>query len=113
VDDLTTIILTRRYYTEPPDGDLEVIVSFGRPVREISGYHGCTYRFSGDHEVTRYAGGADEIDALISALEMAGTYLEHLNEHKYGGRLQWDFGSAKSSLPTISNRWPLHTQSDE
>lgn len=113
MDDSTEIIATRRYYIEPPDSDLELILSFERPVREPSGYYGCTYHLTGDQEVTRYAGGGDEIHALICALEMAGSYLNHLNEHTYAGRLQWDGGSAKGSLPTICDHWPFLKQSGE
>jgi hypothetical protein len=113
MNESTTIIAARRYYIEPPDGDLELVVSFERPVREPSGYYGCTYRFGGDHEETRHAGGGDEIHALVIALEMAGSYLDRLNERKYGGKLQWDGGSATGSLPTVCDHWPYLKQSGE
>jgi hypothetical protein len=111
MDGSNVVIATRRYYVEPPDGDVELTLSIERPEQEEPpGYYRCGYHFTGAEQATRFAAGVDELHALISALEMAGAHLDHLNEHKYEGRLQWDGGSAKSSLPTICNHWPFLKQ---
>jgi hypothetical protein len=113
MDDLTSIIATRRYCIEPPEGDLELIVSFERPVRDPSGYFRCAFHLTGDYEVTQLAAGVDEVNALIFALQMAGALLDYLNDSRYNGKLQWEGGSAKQSLPTICDHWPFNKQPGE
>ncbi len=101
-----TVIATRRYYTEPEGEGDEIVLSFERPVQEESGYFRCVYRFTGAIKRERWAGGADGLDALMSALAMAGTDLDHIDAERYGNKLMWDFGKANNSLPTIEDHWP-------
>lgn len=66
------VIVSRRYYTEP----------LGKKDRS--------------------ACGGDELQALITALLMAGRDLV-LNREKFGSKLRWEGGWAESSLPMMSD----------
>lgn len=107
VDDEIRIVASRHYYTLPEGEGDEILLSIAQPVQDESGYYRCAYRFTGAVQMHRYAHSVDELGALITALVMAGTDLDFINEEQYGGRLQWDAGAAASSVPTIRDNWPL------
>ena len=67
----------------------------------------CVYRFTGARQTDRWAAGADALDALMSALSMAGSQLRRLDSERYGQKLVWDCGPASDSLPTIEDHWPF------
>ena len=85
----------------------EIVLSFERPCQGEPGSFRCRYRFSGAIEKDRTAFGGDELHSLIIALAMAGSDLELIAQEKYGGKLYWEAGEAKSSLPTIRDSWPF------
>src|ERR1017187_10410572 len=95
------LVATRRYYAGPSSEDCVIVVSIRQSFKDDTGYCECAYQFDGAEQRTRSASGIDELGALINALAMIGTDLEHLNRQKYGGRLRWVGGAADSSLPTI------------
>ena len=106
-DDENTLIASRRYYIAPEGQGDQVVVSIAKPFRDEGGYFRCGYVFSGSTKIERYASGVDELHAILMALAMAGTDLEQLNVDKYGSKLVWEAGPAKSSLPTIRDHWPF------
>jgi len=108
---MNLIIATRRYYADPTSEEPEVIVSLERPFQSEPGFCRCIYHLTGIKQVTRYSEGVDEFHALVSALAMAGTDLQYLNEQSYGGMLRWDGGPAESSLPTTRDHWPFNKAS--
>jgi hypothetical protein len=105
--DRTAAIATRRYFLDPGIEPPTLSIAIGKPEADELGYTKCSYTFSGAINRTQFASGVDEIHALVSALAMAGTDLDCLNQEMFGGKLQWEAGPATSSLPTIRDHWPF------
>ena len=101
------VIAERTYYVEGPDrARQEIIVAIREPYQEESGYYQCGYSVDPPGvERGRFCAGVDAIQALVGAIEMAGTDLQFMNSEKYGGKLAWDAGPAEGSLPAIADGW--------
>ncbi len=100
--------LLRRSYRIDEGSGQELIVSIKRPFRIPEGPYTCRYEITGlgqkrKHEIH----GADEIDSLLNALSMVGSWLKGINETEFNGLLRWDGGDPGDiGLPTIEDHWP-------
>ncbi|HKP38498.1 MAG TPA: hypothetical protein VJT71_16685 [Pyrinomonadaceae bacterium] len=96
-DSLGEIIATRTLHLIDEQGHKRpVSVFIGKPEPEESGYR-CSYQVIGiGSQETRTARGADSIEALQSAMTLAGASLHNLNQ-EVGGKLKWN-GDAAGNL---------------
>jgi hypothetical protein len=103
---LREILVERKYYLvdEPA---AEVTISVARPCKDDTGLYRCFYDIHGcgQNRVHSIAG-IDELDALMNALEMIGSWMNGVNDTEYGGRLRW-VGCGEDGdlgLPTVEHR---------
>ena len=94
-DSLGEIIATRMLYLVDEHGrkrPVSVFIGKPEPSEDASGYK-CPYQVIGiGSQETFLARGSDSIQALQSALTLAGTVLQRLNE-EVGGGLVWNGSS--------------------
>ena len=94
-DSLGEIIATRTLHLIDEHGHKRpVSVLIGKPEpAEDSGYKCCFQVIGIGSQETKLARGSDSIEALQSAIVLAGASLDNLNR-EVGGKLKWNGGSA-------------------
>ena len=94
-DSLGEIIATRLLHLVDEQGrkrPVSVFIGKPEPEEDSSGYK-CPYQVIGiGSQKTHFAHGHDSIQALQTAMFLAGANLSHLN-NEVGGRLAWNGGS--------------------
>src|SRR5262249_35776129 len=100
------VMLERKFHLlDEPTSDLVILI--GRHVQDQNGYFRCLYEITGlGHDRSTHIAGVDEIDALVNALSMTGSWLNGVNQSDYRGRLRWVGGGEDGDLgfPTVEGR---------
>jgi hypothetical protein len=102
-DSLGEIVATRTLHLIDEKGHTRpVSVFIGKPEADEDAGYRCCYQVIGiGSQETKLAWGSDSIQALHSAMVLAGDFLQHLNR-ELGGRISWN-GDTTGDLgfPTI------------